>query len=147
MAPPSPNEVRKNDDRPLVTADCVVFDEADRLLLIRRKNPPYQGHLALPGGFVEMDETVETAALRELREETGIVATDQRLVGVYSDPARDTRGRIITVAYLMEVTGQRPMAQDDAASAAFMSDWQGQPLAFDHAQIIADALALKARKS
>lgn len=126
-----------------VTVDCVVFDQNGRLLLVRRKNPPYQGAYALPGGFVKRDETTEAAAARELKEETGLTAKHARLVGVYSDPARDPRGRVITIAYLVSVEAENVTAGDDAASAEFVADWGRLPLAFDHARIIADALKIK----
>ena len=79
---------------PLLTADCVVVDRDRGVLMVRRKNPPYKGYLALPGGFVEIGETVEQAARRELAEETGMEATNLSLVGVYSKPGRDPRGHI-----------------------------------------------------
>jgi 8-oxo-dGTP diphosphatase len=72
-----------NEDRPWVAADCVVFDTLDGLLLIRRKNEPFKGCYAFPGGFVEVGETTESAALRELKEETGLEAEDPRLIGVF----------------------------------------------------------------
>jgi 8-oxo-dGTP diphosphatase len=75
--------------QPSFSVDCVVFDPMDRLLLIRRKNPPFQGRYALPGGFIEYGETTESAAARELSEETALVATKLSLIGVYSEPNRD----------------------------------------------------------
>jgi 8-oxo-dGTP diphosphatase len=78
-----------NKYRPWVAADCVVFDTHDRLLLIRRKNELYKARYAFPGGFVELGETTEAAALRELKEETGLDAEDPRLSGVCSKPDRD----------------------------------------------------------
>src|SRR5690606_25444502 len=83
---------------PALTADCVVFDGEGRLLLIRRRNEPYAGRYALPGGFVEAGERVEAAALRELKEETGVAGEIERLIGVYSDPERDPRGHTVSVA-------------------------------------------------
>ena len=77
---------------PLLCADAVVFDAAGRLLVVRRKFPPFQGAYALPGGFVEIGETVEAACARELLEETGIKAGKLSLIGVYSSPDRDPRG-------------------------------------------------------
>src|SRR5690242_18270120 len=83
-------------DRPWISADAVVFDTRDRLLLIRRKNEPFRGAYAFPGGFVEVGETTEAAARRELKEETGIDADQPRLIGVYSDPHRDPRHHTIS---------------------------------------------------
>lgn len=129
--------------QPRLTVDCVVFDPQGRLLLIRRKNPPFQGQYALPGGFVDYGETVEQAAARELMEETGLNAESLSLVGIYSDPRRDPRGHTVSVAYLMRVSDFAPRAGDDAVQAAFIADWRHQGLAFDHDTIVADALALR----
>jgi len=131
--------------RPSLAVDCVVFDAADRLLLIRRKNPPFQGRYALPGGFVDYGETAEQAAARELREETNLVANDLALIGVYSDPHRDPRGHVISIAYLVTVAGDGAAAGDDASVAAFVADWRDQALAFDHGKIVADARRLLRR--
>ena len=132
-------------DRPWLSVDSVVFDDSGRVLLIRRKNPPFQGHFALPGGFVDAGETTEAAALRELKEEAGIEGSSPRLVGVYSDPRRDTRHHVVSIAYLVTTTSYDVHAGDDAADAQFVTDWRDQPLAFDHRKIIADALALAKR--
>ena len=132
-------------ETPLVAADAVVFDDTGAVLLIRRKYPPFQGQFALPGGFVEIGETTEAAALRELREETGIEGSAPRLIGVHSDPARDPRGHTVGIAYLVQTNSYDVRAGDDAADARFVSNWQQEQLAFDHRQIIADALALKAK--
>lgn len=126
---------------PALTVDCVVFDEAGRLLLIERGHQPFEGQYALPGGFVDVGETVEAAALRELKEETGLDGRLISLIGVYSDPSRDPRGHTVAVAFLIETEGE-PHAGDDAASAAFVADWRTQKLAFDHNQIVKDALEL-----
>ena len=128
---------------PLLTADCVVFDRAGRLLLVKRKNPPFKGKHALPGGFVEIGETVEEAALRELQEETGIEGKIVALIGVYSDPKRDPRGHTVSSAFLVRPKTTRVVGGDDAASAAFVDAWQDLKLAFDHNRIVADALKLR----
>jgi 8-oxo-dGTP diphosphatase len=125
---------------PSLTVDCVVFDPNGRLLLIRRKNPPFAGQYALPGGYVEYGETTAHAATRELEEETGLIAGTVSLVGVYSDPRRDPRGHVVSIAYRIETTGHAPHAGDDAAAAAFVDDWDGLDLAFDHRNIIDDAV-------
>ena len=96
---------------------------------------------ALPGGFAEIGETVEVAALRELKEETGVEGRVVRLIGVYSDPHRDPRGHTVSAAFLVSSDGT-PHAGDDAAAAAFVANWRELSYAFDHAQIIADARKL-----
>ena len=88
---------------PALTTDCVVFDERGYVLLIRRKNEPFGGSYALPGGFVDVGEQVEDACRRELSEETGLQVGELRLVGVYSDPKRDPRGHTCSVVYLARV--------------------------------------------
>ncbi len=127
---------------PSLTVDCVVFDASDQLLLIRRANEPFKDRYALPGGFVEVGETVEAAALRELKEETGIEGRVERLVGVYSDPARDPRAHNVSVAFLVSPIDLLPKAGDDAAAAEFVSGWRDVSFAFDHEAIVADARKL-----
>lgn len=127
----------------LVAVDMVVR-RGNEILLIRRKNEPFKGLSALPGGFVEPGETVEAAASRELKEETGIdiLPTRWKLVGVYSDPGRDPRGHVISVAFVAWVDRDtRARAGDDASTAEFYSDWNNFMLAFDHERIIQDALS------
>ena len=127
--------------RPAVTADCVVITkEAEpKVLLIQRGADPYKGCWAFPGGFMNMDETTEQCAIRELEEETGLKVTTVQQIGAYSKVDRDPRGRTITVAYLalidkpVEVTGQ-----DDAAKADWFPLLALPELAFDHADIITD---------
>ncbi len=130
---------------PALTTDCVVFDGRGRLLLIRRKNPPFQGAYALPGGFVEIGETTESGCRRELSEETGLKVGELTLVGVYSDPDRDPRGHTCSIAYLASVESAEPVAGDDAAAAEWVDNWRDQKVAFDHARIIADAEKLRGR--
>ncbi len=125
---------------PSLAVDCVVFDPRGRLLLVRRKNPPFQGRYALPGGYVDYGETTEHAAARELQEETGLVAATLMLIGVYSDPHRDPRGHVVSIAYRASVTNHDPRAGDDAVGAAFVADWEHQDMAFDHRKIVSDAL-------
>ena len=125
---------------PLLTVDCVVFDKAGRLLLIKRGNPPFKGQYALPGGFVDVGETVEAAALRELKEETGVAGEIVRLVGVYSDPDRDPRGHTVSVSFLLQTEMTEAIGGDDAAEAHFVAGWRELELAFDHGRIVNDAL-------
>jgi 8-oxo-dGTP diphosphatase len=131
-------------EQPWIAADSVVFDKSGGVLLIRRKNAPFQGLFALPGGFVEVGETTEAAALRELKEETGIEGSSPRLIGVYSDPGRDPRHHVISIAYLVLPRSYDVRAGDDASDAGFVATWQRERLAFDHYRIITDALLVKA---
>ena len=131
---------------PALTTDCVVFDERGYVLLIRRGNEPFKGSYALPGGFVDVGERVEDGCRRELSEETGLHVGELRLIGVYSDPGRDPRGHTCSVAYLARVGRAEVTAGDDAAEAEWVADWRGEKLAFDHAQIIADAEKLLPRR-
>jgi 8-oxo-dGTP diphosphatase len=129
--------------QPAIAVDCVVFDSEGRLLLIRRKNPPFKGQYALPGGFVEYGEPVEYAARRELQEETGLKVRSLHLIGAYSDPRRDPRGHIISIAYLaVEPRCTSARGGDDAAAAEFIGNWRKLKLAFDHNKIVRDAVAL-----
>lgn len=130
-------------EKPSVTVDCVVFDDCDRLLLIRRRNAPFAGRFALPGGFIDPGETTEDAARRELREETGLEARELRLAGVYSKPGRDPRGWTVSIAYLVTTDGAVPKAGDDAAEVEFRADWRELDLAFDHNVIVRDANRLR----
>ena len=124
---------------PLLTVDCVVLNPRGEVLLIQRRNEPFKGHYALPGGFVDIGETVEDACRRELLEETGVKAGRLKLVGVYSDPNRDPRGHTASVVFLTRVRSTKLEAGDDAASAQWVANWRRLPLAFDHAKILADA--------
>ena len=129
--------------RPAVTADCVVMtrDDDPKVLLIERGNEPFKGCWAFPGGFMNMDETTEQCAVRELEEETGLKLTDIHQIGAYSKVDRDPRGRTITVAYLAFVDKPLPVkGQDDAAKAQWFSIKELPKLAFDHEEILQDAI-------
>ncbi len=122
---------------PLLAVDCVILFEGG-IVLIRRKNPPFQGCYALPGGFVEVGESTQDAAIREAREETGLNIELLRLVGVYSDPHRDPRGHVVSICYLSRGMGTLSHGSDAKSAEVFRPD--GLPeLAFDHRQMIADA--------
>ena len=130
--------------RPLTPALAVdlVIELVDRpgrpIVLIARRYPP-AGH-ALPGGFVDVGETVEEAARREALEETGLAVDLKSLLGVYSDPGRDPRGHTVSVVYVAEARGE-PRAGDDAARVMVTRPDVPPPLAFDHARILADYLS------
>lgn len=129
--------------RPAVTADAVVITKSERrkVLLIQRANDPYRGCWAFPGGFMDMDETAEQCAFRELKEETGLQLSEAIQIGCYSDVNRDPRGRTLSVAYLMFVDNEMPVSgRDDAVQARWWPIDELPTLAFDHKQIIEDAL-------
>jgi 8-oxo-dGTP diphosphatase len=129
---------------PSLAADVVLLFQG-KLVLVRRKNPPYQGFYALPGGFVEIGETVESAAVREAKEETGLDARILDLIGVYSDPVRDPRGHMVSIAYLAEGSGQMASGSDAASAEIFLLDSLPH-LAFDHRKIIEDAMSLMQKR-
>jgi len=134
---------------PPLAADVVALagEPPRSVLLIERGMPPFQGSWALPGGFVEAGETMAAAAARELAEETGIEAGELTLLGVYDDPGRDPRGPTVSIVQLMRTDGELAAhGADDAADARWFSLEQLPPLAFDHAQVIADALSFAARE-
>ena len=126
-----------------MTADCIVITkEAEpKILLIERGGEPFKGCWAFPGGFMNMDETTEQCAIRELEEETGLKVSEVHQIGAYSKVDRDPRGRTVTVAYLAIV--DEPMAvsgQDDAAKAEWWPLSTLPELAFDHDEIMRDAV-------
>jgi 8-oxo-dGTP diphosphatase len=130
---------------PALITDCAVFDANGRVLLVRRGSEPFKAEYALPGGFVDVGETVEAACAREVREETGISISEQNLllVGVYSGPDRDPRGHSVSVAFTVRIDRTiEPKPGSDAESAEWIQDWDALSLAFDHAEIIADAKSL-----
>lgn len=129
---------------PAVATDICVFTvvAADlRLLLIKRAVAPFRGRWALPGGFLKADENLDTCARRELMEETGIATAALHQFGIFSDPKRDPRERVISIAYLALVpAGTLPLAAgSDAAAAEWFSVGDLPELAFDHAVIVGEA--------
>ena len=131
--------------RPAVTADCGVItkEKEPKVLLIQRGNEPFKGCWAFPGGFMNMDETTEQCAVRELEEETGLKVTEIQQIGAYSKVDRDPRGRTVTVAYLAIIDSIKNVkGLDDAAKAQWFSLSELPKLAFDHEDIMADALKL-----
>jgi 8-oxo-dGTP diphosphatase len=137
--------------RPAVAADVAVFalrDEKLSILLIKRKRGPFAGKWALPGGFLEEHETLNECAQRELREETGIGATNIYHFGNFSAPNRDPRGRVISVAYFVFVSSERSdlRAGSDASAAAWWDTSDLPELAFDHSKIIDEAIKSLCKK-
>ncbi|MCZ7400180.1 MAG: NUDIX hydrolase [Candidatus Methanoperedens sp.] len=122
---------------PLLTVDALIIFEG-KLVLIRRRNPPFKNHFALPGGFVEVGETVEAAVIREAKEETGLDIEIIKLLGVYSDPLRDPRGHTVSVCYLAKGRGNLKAGSDAKDIGLFGLDEMPE-LAFDHNKIIENA--------
>jgi len=127
-------------ETPRLVVDVVIPAE-EGVVLIRRGSDPFEGQWALPGGFVEVGETVEEAAVREAAEETGLAVEVALLVGVYSDPERDPRGHNVSVAFLARVLSGQLSAATDAADVAVL-DPGSVEVAFDHRRIIEEALRL-----
>ena len=122
---------------PKLTADGAIIKDG-KILLIERKNEPFKGEWALPGGFVEYGEKVEDAVVREINEETGLDTKIIDIVGVYSDPSRDPRGHIVTIVYLLKIVDGEIKGSDDAADAKFFDLNDLPKLAFDHNVILKD---------
>ena len=135
-------------DKPSVTVDCVIYRRNSAIdkvevLLIQRAREPFADRWALPGGFVNKDEKLEEAALRELKEETGFGATGLKQLGAFGDPGRDPRGWTISIAYLAEVPerGSAVKGSDDAKEARWFPIDALPGLAFDHDKIMALTLS------
>jgi 8-oxo-dGTP diphosphatase len=132
--------------RPALTVDCVIFASGGegrlKVLLIQRDHPPFEGRWALPGGFVDMEESLEEAARRELLEETGVEAVRLEQLHAFGDVGRDPRGRVVSVAYLarVELEDHRPRPASDARAARWFPVEDLPELAFDHGEIVAMAL-------
>jgi 8-oxo-dGTP diphosphatase len=132
---------------PFVTVDVVVVARLGgrhKVLLVKRKEPPFEGQWAIPGGFVEPDEPLESAARRELREETGAEPVHLEQLRTFGDPGRDPRGWTVSVTYLAclsetEVRTLKPEAGSDAEAVHWFFLHDPPPLAFDHAEILAYA--------
>lgn len=127
--------------RPCLTVDCVVFaldDEELKVLLIERDTQPFAGRWALPGGFVNKDESLDEAARRELREETGAANVFLEQLYTFGDPGRDPRDHVVTVAYyaLVKLSDHAIRASTDARNAAWFGVTDVPPLAFDHDRIL-----------
>lgn len=124
---------------PKVAVDAILL-HGGKLVLVRRANDPFRGRYALPGGFVEFGERLEDAVQREVREETGLAAQVDRVLGVYGDPGRDPRGHTISIAFVLRSIGGKLRAGTDAAGVRLMAPEKSPTLAFDHNRILADFL-------
>jgi len=128
---------------PLLAVDGFLRDGAGRLLLIQRKNPPFQGAWAFPGGFVDVGEDPVDACVRELKEETGLDVEVLRLAGFYGRPGRDPRFHTASAVYFCRVLSGEALGGDDAAQARWFApeELADAPLAFDHREIIDELLS------
>lgn len=135
--------MNKEYKNPALTVDIIVEND-NHILMIIRKSDTFDNHLALPGGFVDYGETVESAAIREAMEEVNIAITPLHILGVYSHPDRDPRGHVISICFVCSYKGE-PIAGDDAGSYQWVSldKIQEEKLAFDHSNIIADYISWK----
>ncbi|WP_315368145.1 NUDIX hydrolase [Prevotella koreensis] len=131
---------------PAVTADCIVFacqNEKTQVLLIKRGSEPCKDMWALPGGFMNIDESAEEAAIRELKEETGIDVKEVTQVGAYSKVDRDPRERVITIAFYTVIDNPvKAVGQDDAKQAEWFTLDNLPTLAFDHSKILSAAIGI-----
>lgn len=123
-----------------MTADVIIEMGINQIVFVKRKYEPFKGSWGLPGGKMEDDEEIELTAVREAKEETGLDIELTGIVGVYSKPGRDPRGRYISVAFSARVIGGNLHAGDDAAEATVMDIENLPQLAFDHSDIIKDYL-------
>ena len=124
---------------PKLTVDGIVLKDK-KILLIKRKNQPFKGKWALPGGFVEYGEKTEEATLREVFEETGLKTKINHLVGVYSDPNRDPRGHTVSIVYILDICNGKLKSGDDACDVKFFDLKNLPDLSFDHECIIKEVL-------
>ncbi len=130
--------------RPAVTVDAVIFchvDDGVKVLLIRRRNPPFAGSWAFPGGFVDENETLEQAVIRETFEEAGVSILNFKQFKTYSDPQRDPRHRTITIVFIAFSENELQMKSgDDAAEAEWFSLKKLPEMAFDHGVILKEII-------
>ena len=122
-------------DHPFLTVDGILVHDR-KVVAILRRNEPFRGMPALPGGFIELGERAEDAVVREVREETGLETRVVRLVGVYSDPARDPRGHVVSIVYEVERVSGALRAGTDAEAVVLLDPFRPPAMAFDHVRIL-----------
>jgi len=123
---------------PSVTVDILIKGKDNYFVMIKRKYPPYKNYWALPGGFVDCFETVENAAIREAKEETGLDIKLENFIGVYSGPKRDPRRHIVTILFSAKIIGGILKGADDASEAILIKK-PPKRIAFDHKKMLKDA--------
>ena len=126
---------------PALTVDTIILRDDGAFVMIKRSNEPFKGYWALPGGFVEIGETVEEAARREAREETGLEIEIQKLVGVYSDPSRDPRRHTVSICFLAKALCAELKSSEEGEAKWFKS--LPEKIAFDHEKMLRDAGVVK----
>lgn len=125
-------------DRVALTVDAVITDAHGRVLVMERGTEPFRGSWVLPGGYVDPGETVEQACIREVREELGLDVMLTGLIGIYSEPGRDPRGSVVSIAYRAEVVGGTLTVTAEARAHRWLEPDEDVPMGFDHARILAD---------
>ncbi len=126
--------------KPSLAADGIIIHK-NKLVLIKRGRNPFKNSYALPGGFVEYNEKVEDAVVREMKEETGLLTQVKSIFGVYSNPKRDPRGHTVSIVYELKVTGGKLLPGDDAKEVKLFPLSKLPLLAFDHGEIVAEFLS------
>lgn len=135
---------------PAITADIILFNvekDSIEILLIQRKNEPYKDYWAFPGGFMDIDETIEACAHRELQEETGLEHMELHEVGCFSEVGRDPRERVVSIAFygVVDKSSVCPRAGDDARNTGWFNISNLPPLAFDHKEMLGKAMTQLSR--
>ncbi len=125
-------------ERVALTVDAVITDAAGRVLVMERGTDPFRGTWVFPGGYVDPGETVEQACIREVREELGLEVELTGLIGIYSEPGRDPRGSVVSIAYSAEVMGGTLTVTAEARAHRWLEPGEEVPMGFDHARILAD---------
>ncbi len=127
-----------SEEHVVLTVDAVIADDSGRVLVMKRETEPYKGCWVLPGGIVEVGETVEQAAIREVEEEVGHKVRLEGLLGVYSTPGRDPRGAFVSVAFIARVVDGSFVPNEEASEVRWAGREEDLAFGFDHARILAD---------
>jgi 8-oxo-dGTP diphosphatase len=125
-------------DRVALTVDAVITDEHGRVLVMERGTDPFRGTWVFPGGYVDPGETVEQACIREVREELGLEVKLTGLIGIYSEPGRDPRGSVVSIAYRAAIVSGTVTVTPEARAHRWLEPGEEVPMGFDHARILAD---------